>query len=195
MKVLVAAIVGLLLGAPPALAELVNCKASVQGQARVLLYDTALPVYSSFREHYMTRAKTCPGAVVVAFMMPDLTEDQRAEFCANWDPKAKTYTFPARGERDAYGQCRRVSKACRIVNTTTDQAMRIVGVGRRIEKEADESGVTAVARQSGVLILAGGQASLGSLLSSAGTGLAAALSVPAVAASVVVVGSAVYVCG
>jgi hypothetical protein len=194
MKVWLAAIVGLLLCASPALAELVNCKASIEGQQRVLLYDTALPVYSSFREHYLTRAKTCPGAVVVAFMMPDLTEDQRAEFCANWDPKAKTYTFPARGERDAYGQCRRVSKACRIVNATKDQAMGIVGIGQRVAREANESGVTAVARRSGVLVLAGGQASLGSLLSSAGSGLAAALSAPAVAASVVVVGSAVYVC-
>lgn len=172
-----------------------ECRANLNGVEVAIRYDRKANVYSSFREKRLTRRKTCPGAVVIAYMVPGLTEAERSVFCAVYDKKAEEYRTVAEGKRDAYGRCARPSRACRVVNATKDEVMQIgsAGVG------AMARGVTAVRDQAGVLVLTGQAGALATLLGETGSAVAAALSAPGVltgaAVSVVVVGGAVYVCG
>ncbi|MCV2874394.1 hypothetical protein OEZ71_19015 [Defluviimonas sp. WL0050] len=171
-----------------------ECRANLNGVEVAIRYDRKAEVYSSFREKRLTRRKTCPGAVVIAYMVPGLTEAERAVFCAVYDKKSDEYRTVAEGRRDAYGRCAQPSRACRIVNATKDEVVQIgsVGVG------AMARGVTSVRDQAGVLVLTGQASALAALLTETGTAVAATLNAPGVlagaAASVVVVGGAVYVC-
>ncbi|MDP5348116.1 MAG: hypothetical protein NWQ32_06970, partial [Paracoccaceae bacterium] len=122
--------------------------------------------------------------------------------CANYDPDTQSHSQPAQGPRDAFGRCDAPSRTCRLVNATKQEAMALVGIGERTEdgglSDRLSSTVSAVTHSSGAMILSGNTASLSSLVSSAGTAIGTALSTPAVlagaAASVVVIGGAVYLC-
>lgn len=179
-----------------------QCTTKIDGESVTIFYDDEEPTYSSFRERFFSRRNTCPGAVVITYLMPDLTAEERLVFCANYDPDAQSHSQPAQGRRDAFGRCTEPSRTCKLVNTTKQEAMALVGIGEQTEKgrlsDRMSSTVSAVTHSSGAMVLSGNTASLSGLLSSAGTAIGTALSTPAVlagaAASVVVIGSAVYLC-
>ena len=172
-----------------------ECQANLNGIEVAIRYDRDAEVYSSFREKRLMRRKTCPGAVVIAYMMPGLSEAERSMFCAVYDKKTDEYRTVAEGERDAYGRCAQPSRACRIVNATKDEALAIGSLG----VDAAARGVTAVRDKAGVLVLTGKASAVAALVGETGTAVAAAVTAPGVlagaAASVVVAGGAVYVCG
>ena len=188
--------------ANPAMAAPTQCTTKIEGESVTIYYDDAEPTYSSFRERYFSRRNTCPGAVVITYLMPDLTAEERLVFCANYDPKTRSHSLPAQGPRDSFGRCEVPSRTCKIVNTTKQEALALVGIGEQAEEGAltgrVASTVSAVTHSSGAMVLSGQASSLSSLLASAGTTIGTALSTPAVlagaAASVVVIGGAVYLC-
>ena len=190
------------LSGTPAMAAPTQCTTKIDGESVTIFYDDEEPTYSSFRERYFSRRNTCPGAVVITYLMPALTAEERLVFCANYDPETRSHSQPAQGRRDAFGRCSEPSRTCKLVNTTKQEAMALVGIGEQAEdgglSDRLSSTVSAVTHSSGAMVLSGNTASLSSILSSAGTAIGTALSTPAVlagaAASVVVIGGAVYLC-
>ena len=186
----------------PAMAAPTQCTTKIDGQSVTIFYDDEEPTYSSFRERFFSRRNTCPGAVVITYLMPDLTAEERLVFCANYDPDTQSHSQPAQGRRDTFGRCAEPSRTCSLVNTTKQEALALVGIGEQAEQgslsDRLSSTVSAVTHSSGAMVLSGNTASLSSLLSSAGTAIGTALGTPAVlagaAASVVVIGGAVYLC-
>ncbi|MFU8881573.1 MAG: hypothetical protein ACNA7Q_04335 [Rhodobacterales bacterium] len=199
---LLAIVAGVISVTSAAQAAPAQCTTQIEGEEVTIFYDDAEPTYSSFRERYFTRSRTCPGAVVITYLMPDLTAEERLVFCANYDPKTRSHSLPAQGNRDAFGRCETPSKTCKLVNTTRDSALSLAGIGEQAEEGTLtgrlSSTLTAVTHSSGAMVLSGNAGSITSLLSSAGATVGTALGAPAVlagaAASVVVIGGAVYLC-
>lgn len=179
--------------AGPAVAADRDCRANLNGVEVTLTYDDTADVWSSFRERRLTRRSACPGKVVIAHMLPGLSEAEREPFCAVYEDGE--YRTVAQGDRDGYARCAKPSRACRMVNATRDEAVRLGALGRDMAVD----GVKAAKGKAGALVLSGKASALASALGEAGGAAAAALSAPGVlagaAASVVVVGGAVYVCG
>jgi hypothetical protein len=186
-----------LLAAAPAMAATVSCNATIDGEPYQIFYNSDDPYYSSFRERIFSR-NTCPGAVVVAFLTPELTPEQRQVFCSNYDPRTRSHSMPAEGRRDAYGRCVEPSRTCKLVNTTRDQAMELAGMGRDVENPSItsrlSSTVSAVTHSSGAMIMSGSASTITGLLSSAGAVASTPAMLAGAAASVVVIGGAVYLC-
>ncbi|MGL4414414.1 hypothetical protein [Roseinatronobacter monicus] len=201
-KTLVGAALLAVLGTGPLHASPTQCDTKIDGEPVTIFYDTADPTFSSFRERFLRRGHQCPGAVVITYLMPDLSAAEREVFCANYDPLTQSHSMPAQGRRDNFGRCVEPSKTCKLVNTTKQEAMTLMGVGRQAEDGMRpsllSSTVSAVTHSSGAMILSGNAGALTGILSSVGTGVGAAVSAPAVlvgaAASVVVIGGAVYLC-
>ena len=179
-----------------------QCEAVIEGEPVTIFYNSDDPTYSSLRERFLRRGQTCPGAVVITYLMPDLSAQEREVFCANYDPETGSHSLPAQGRRDSLGRCVEPSRTCALVNTTKQEAMALMGLGQKAE-DADgpgflSSSISAVTHSSGAMILSGNAGALSGMLTSAGTTLGAAISAPAVlvgaAASVVVIGGAVYLC-
>ncbi len=175
-------------------AEMAECRANLNGVEVTIPYDREAEVWSSFREKRLTRAKTCPGKVVIAHMVPGLTEAELSPFCAVYDETTNQYRTVAEGERDAYGRCAQPSRACRIVNATKREVLEIGTLGFDVAT----AGVNAATNRAGALILTGNASAVAGALSEVSTAVTAAVSAPGVlagaAVSVVVVGGAVYVC-
>jgi hypothetical protein len=183
------------IGAPAAArADMAECRAKINGAEATLSYDRDADVYASFREHRLNWRGTCPGAVVIAHMMPELSAAERAPFCAVYDSRADEYRAVAEGARDAYGRCARPSRACRIVNATKREALEIGALGVGVAT----AGVTAARDRAGVLVLTGQAGAVAGALETAGGSVVTALSAPGIlagaAVSVVAVGGAVYLC-
>lgn len=179
-----------------------QCETVIEGEPVTIFYNSDDPTYSSLRERFLRRGQTCPSAVVITYLMPDLSAQEREVFCANYDPETGSHSLPAQGRRDSLGRCVEPSRTCALVNTTKQEAMALMGLGQKAE-DADgpgfiSSSISAVTHSSGALILSGNAGALSGMLTSAGTTLGAAISAPAVlvgaAASVVVIGGAVYLC-
>jgi hypothetical protein len=188
--------------AAPLQAAPAQCETKIDGEPVTIFYDDEELPHSSLRERYFTRSGTCPGAVVITYLMPDLTPAEREVFCANYDPRTGSHSMPAQGRRDAYGRCAEPSRTCSLINATTQEVMELMGMGKEAEDGTStnrlSSTISAVTHGSGAIILSGNASSLSGLLASAGTTIGTALGTPAVlagaAASVVVVGGAVYLC-
>jgi hypothetical protein len=201
LKALGSAALVLTFSAPLAAAP-AQCETKIEGEPVTIFYDDEEPTYSSFRERYLTRGTACPGAVVITYLMPDLTAEQREVFCANYDPSTGSHSMPAQGRRDAYGRCTEPSKTCTLVNATKQEAMELMSIGDQAESgtltNRVSSTLSAVTHGSGAMVLSGNAGSISSALASAGTTIGTALGTPAVlagaAASLVVVGGAVYLC-
>lgn len=176
-------------------AGMLDCRATLNGVEVVLSYEDSAEVWSSFRERRLTRRSACPGKVVIAHMLPGLSAAERAMFCAVYDDKADEYRTVAEGPRDGYARCERPSRACRMVNATKAEVARLGALGHDLAIE----GVKSARTSAGALVLSGQASALLGALGGAGGAAATALSAPGVlagaAASVVVVGGAVYVCG
>ena len=202
IKLLVYAAFLAIAGTSTLYAAATQCETKIDGEPVTIFYDTEDPTFSSFRERFLRRSHQCPGAVVITYLMPDLSASEREVFCANYDPETRSHSMPAQGRRDAFGRCVEPSKTCALVNTTKQEAMALMGAGQRAE-EGNRPGllsstISAVTHSSGAMILSGNAGALTSMLASAGTTVGAAVSAPAVlagaAASVVVIGGAVYLC-
>jgi hypothetical protein len=188
--------------AAPLEAAPAQCETRIDGEPVTIFYDDDEPTFSSFRERYLTRSRTCPGAVVITYLMPDLTAAEREVFCANYDARTGSHSMPAQGRRDAYGRCAEPSRTCALVNTTRQEAMELIGIGEQAERGTLSSrlasSISAATHSSGAVILSGNAGSISSLLASAGTTVGTALGTPTVlvgaAASLVVIGGAVYLC-
>jgi hypothetical protein len=111
-----------------------NAPPRSRAKSVTIFYDDAEPTYSSFRERYFTRSSTCPGAVVITYLMPDLTAEERQVFCANYDPETRSHSMPAQGSRDAFGRCETPSKTCKLVNTTRKKRCLLWGSVNRPKK-------------------------------------------------------------
>lgn len=188
--------------ASPLEARPAQCETRIEGEPVTIFYDDSDPAFSSFRDRLFTRGSACPAAIVITYLLPDLTAAEREVFCANYDAATRSHSLPAQGRRDAYGRCVEPSRTCRLVNTTRDSALALAGLGAQAEG-GDGSGrlpaaVSAAAHWSGAVILSGNAGSIASMLTSAGATIGTAASAPALlagaAASVVVIGGAVYLC-
>jgi len=175
-----------------------QCETKIDGEAVTIFYNTDDPTFSSFRERFLRRGHQCPGAVVITYLMPDLTASEREVFCANYDPKTKSHSLPAQGRRDSFGRCVEPSKTCALVNTTKQEAIALIGMGQRAEDGTRpgllSSTISAVTHSSGAMILSGNAGALSGLLSSVGAAASAPVVLAGAAASVVVIGGAVYLC-
>lgn len=199
MRTLFAALLMAVLAHGPALAQGAQCQTRIDGEDVTIFYSTDEVSYSSLRERFSLRRQDCPGAVVITYLMPDLTAEERQIFCANYDPGTRSHSQPAHGRRDAYGRCVEPSRTCQLVNTTREETMALMGMA---EPESGRSRlsslVSSVTHSSGALILSGNASSLSGIVGSVGTVAGAVASSPALlagaAASVVVIGGAVYVC-
>lgn len=199
---ILATLSGALLWAAPLWAAPAQCTTKIQGKPVTIFYDDEEPTYSSFRERFFSRRDTCPGAVVITYLMPDLTAEERQVFCANYNPDTKSHSLPAQGPRDAFGRCEVPSNTCKLVNTTKETALGLVGIGEQAEDSTLtgrlSSTISAVTHSSGAMVLSGNAGTISSLLTTAGTTIGTALGTPAAlagaAASVVVIGGAVYLC-
>jgi hypothetical protein len=128
--------------------------------------------------------------VVIAQLAPELTEDERGVFCLQTDA-VNGFSGLAVGPRTAYGLCEKPGRACQIVNATRDEATELAGA-------ATQAGIEAARHRSGALVMSGSTTGLASAMGSVGTAVAGVMSAPlalaGAAASVVVVGGAVWVC-
>ncbi|MEI4486015.1 hypothetical protein V8J36_07415 [Frigidibacter sp. MR17.14] len=187
-------------GAPPVppvseaveVTEVTACSAVIGGVAKTLGYDaTDANVWSSKREKRNLGEGRCPAKVVIADMSPDLSPRERDVFCLQSDPMMG-YSGLAMGERDQMGLCEGPGKVCRFVNASSREA-------KEVASATASAGVDAVKHQSGAMILSGSTAGLSSAMAGIGSAatalMAAPLALAGAAASVVVVGGAVWVCG
>lgn len=188
--------------ATPLFAAPTQCTTNIDGEPVTIFYDDEDPNFSSLRERFLTRSRTCPGAIVITYLMPDLTAAERQVFCANYDPRTRSHSMPAQGRRDAFGRCVEPSKTCQLVNTTRQEALALVGIGEQAERgtlsNRLSATLSAVTHSSGAMVLSGNAGTITSVLTTAGTTIGTALSSPAIlagaAVSVVVIGGAVYLC-
>lgn len=175
-----------------------ECSTRIDDEPVTIIYHADDPTYSSWRERWFSRNRTCPGAVVITYLMPDLTAEERSVFCANYDQRTRSYSQPAHGPRDAFGRCTQPSRTCELVNTSRDTAMTLAGIDSanpsRSMRERLGAGVSALTHSSGAMILTGQGTALLTTLSQAGAVVASPAVLAGAAASVVVIGGAVYLC-
>lgn len=194
-----------LLLAAPAEARPAQCDTLIEGEPVTIFYDTADPAFASIRDRLFTRGRACPAAVVITYLLPDLSAAEREVFCANYDARTGSHSLPAQGRRDAYGRCVEPSRTCQLVNTSRDVALELAGIGAeaaQAEEGAEATGrsraLSAVTHWSGAMILSGNAGNIAGLLGSTGATVGGALASPAMlagaAASVVVIGGAVWLC-
>ena len=187
--------------AAPLEAREAQCDALIEGESVTITYDTADPAWASRRERLFARGRACPAAVVIAHQLPEMPAEARQVFCASLDP-ATGFGPPNLGARDAYGRCVGASRTCQAVNTTRDAALDLAGLADITDADATRSRLTStlstVTHWGGATILSGNAGTVTGLLSSVGGTIGTALGSPVLlagaAASVVVVGGAVWLC-
>lgn len=199
MRALLTAVVLAIVVAGPVLASPTQCSTRIDGEEVTIFFNTDDPTFSSLRERFWRRGNECPGAVVITYMMPDLTAEEREIFCANYDPKTRSHSQPAHGRRDARGRCAEPSRTCELVNATRDEVKTLTGLSQSGDGRSRFSAlVSTLTHSSGALILSGNAATLTGFLGNAGTLAGTVASSPALltgaAVSVVVIGGAVYLC-
>ncbi|WP_045389350.1 hypothetical protein [Falsirhodobacter sp. alg1] len=187
------------------MADTQSCTTSVGGQRMALFYeadDDQVSANRSRREALLGGwgDVDCPGYVTLRYLTPDLDDEQRQPFCLQWEKDTDTYSGYSEGPRDAYLRCRAPKKTfCERVNTSTQTALAVAGLAEAPpETEAAVSGVHAVTKPGGAVVLSGASTAVQQTIASASTSAGAALATPiglaAAAVSVVAVGGAVYLC-
>ncbi len=191
---LAAALLGICLAAPLH-ATATQCDTLIDGEAVTIFYDSADPGRAGLRERVFGRDEACPASVVITYLTPDLSAAERAVFCANYNPETRSHSHPAIGRRDRLGRCVEPSKTCALVNSTRQEAMALVGMAESSEGARQpgllSSAISTVTHSSGAMILSGNTGTLTGIL---GTALSTPAVLAGAAASVVVVGGAVYLC-
>jgi hypothetical protein len=192
LAAVMAAVLATVLAAPAA-AGPAQCDTRIEGEAVTIFYDSADPAFASFRDRVFTRGRACPAAIVITYLLPDLSAAEREVFCANYDAATGSHSRPAEGRRDAFGRCVEPSRTCELVNTTKDSAVALTGIGAEAV-EGRRAALSAVTHWSGAMILSGNAGSIANLLGAAGTTIASPAMLAGAAASLVVIGGAVWLC-
>ena len=139
---------------------------------------------------------TCNSAVLTAYLGQTLAADEIERYCLKPAEAGGFLLVP--GERDYRGHCART--VCERVNATAQEAadLGVLIGGAVLGTNETGTDLRAIAHSSGASFLLGQSGTLAGAVEAAGGALAAALSTPAVlaasAATVAVVGGAVYVC-
>lgn len=145
----------------------------------------------------------CPSYVSLAFLAPEMTANQRKDFCLIYDKDNDLIAGLQNSEQDAYRTCVKPSKtACQMVNESKEAALSIAGFGAGVvggvTGTATVTGTTVVAHSSGAWILTGSAGYVAKTLGTLGTAVMGVASAPvtigATVLTVVAVGGAVYVC-
>ncbi|OOY21468.1 hypothetical protein BMI86_02545 [Thioclava sp. DLFJ5-1] len=181
----------------PAMAELVPCETSIRGKTYSYVYDAenaALKESRSLREKLFGEKGevTCPALVTLRALTPEMDDESRAPFCLQWEKEAETYLGYDRGERDAYGLCRKPSKSiCERIKGTAKAAGDLRDDA---ESAVGDAASKVLGKKIGGMIVSDQAGNLQKKLRDAGLGVLAGASTPALAATAVVVGGAIYVC-
>ncbi len=200
MRPLYSLLSAVIVGGLPGLAQAsaAQCDTRIDEAPVTIYFNRDDPTFSSLRDRWFRRNSACPAAVVITYLTPDLSAEERAVFCANFDPVTQSYSQPAHGPRDAYGRCTEPSKTCSLVNTTRSEAMALMGLGQEAEergmRERMGAALSAATHSSGAMILSGNGAALANFAAQTGAVLASPAVLAGAAASVVVIGGAVYLC-
>lgn len=187
---------------------MVECNTSVNGKITALQYDkdeNILYENYTFREIFFRGwgEITCPAFVTLRHSTQNIADVEHSAFCLNYDKANKTFIGYSLGDRDAYLECKKPQKSlCQRVNESKDAAIALSGAAAGLtggaNVAASAAGVSAVAHSSGAVILTGTSGYIAGTLASVGAGALAVLTSPvtiaAATVSVVVVGSAVYIC-
>ncbi|OWY10863.1 hypothetical protein B6V74_02235 [Thioclava sp. F42-5] len=181
----------------PAMAELVPCETSIRGKAYSYVYDAdnaALKESRSLREKLFGEKGevTCPALVTLRALTPEMDDESRAPFCLQWDKEAETYLGYDRGERDAYGLCRKPSKS--ICERLKGTAKAAGDLRDEAESAVGDAASKVLGKKIGGMIVSDQAGNLQKKLRDAGLGVLAGASAPALAATAVVVGGAIYIC-
>lgn len=190
---LIGALMGALMGTP-SYAEATQCDTRIDGAPVTIFFHADEATPPSLRQRFARRNETCAGDVVITYLTPDLTAEERAVFCANYDPETRSHSQPALGPRDSRGHCTEPSKTCEIVNTTRRAGMELAGLGETTGEGRLRSAVSAVTHASGAMVLSGNAGTLTGLLASTGAVLSTPVVMAGAAASLVVIGGVVYLC-
>ncbi len=191
----------------PAAAE--SCRAYVNGSEVVVDAEN----FDTFRETVKRRERllnwpsktwnrtlgapvACNSGVLFDYLASTVPVEDIDGYCLTNSTEAGYFLIP--GPRNFRGMCRKT--LCEKVNATVEETRDITAAlaSSALESATDPDARRAVAHKSGAFILSGSAASLGTTLSSAGTGVMTALSTPGVLAAagvtVVAAGGAVYIC-
>lgn len=163
---------------------------------------------------------TCPSAITMAHLAPEILPNERADLCLIWDDEANTYLGFANGARDAYGICKDPKTVCERVGETEEWVKKqatgtagaltgllagAAGTAAGTSSVAAAAGVTAVTHSSGAAILtgstgyvAGSMGTMGTSLLAGGSAIAGVLTAPATltvaAITAAGIGGATYLC-
>lgn len=192
-----------------AAAEVRHCQAKVNGREVIVDYEpSAEQDFQVTRRESLSRwpgrvwnwawgePAVCNSAVLTAYLGQTLAADEIEGYCLDSAEAGGFLLVP--GERNYRGRCTRT--ACERVTTTAQQAANLGAYIGGVALGANEagSGLRAIAHSSGASFLLGQSGTFAGAAQAAGGALATALSAPSVlaatAATVVVVGGAVYVC-
>jgi hypothetical protein len=204
----------LLLSALPAQAEEQRCTATVNGRETVVTYDDAI----AFDTKLGTRERlsrwpgkvwnktwgtppACDSRVLYTYLSIELPPEETEGYCLDPDPDDEGWLLVP-GERGATAQCSVTT--CDRVNAAADGAIDTGAALAGLVLTPPPTPAEAVAKperllhSSGALVLKGTAEWLATSIGTTAPGVTAALTGPvaigAAAASVVVIGSAVYVC-
>ncbi|SDE01314.1 hypothetical protein [Limimaricola pyoseonensis] len=203
-----------LLPALPAAAEERHCTATVNGQETVVTYDDEIAFDTEIgtRERIARwpgavwnrawgQAPDCDSRVLFTYLAVELPPEETEGYCLAPDPEDAGWLLVP-GERGRTAQCR--VTACDRVNSATDTAIDTGAALAGLMLTPPPTPAQAaedparLLHSSGALILKGTAEWLATSIGTAAPGVTAALTGPvaigAAAASVVVIGGAVYVC-
>lgn len=199
-----------------AAADTARCRASVNGQERLIEYDTDIDfgTQRSLRERLTalpgrswSRAwgepVACDSRVLFAFLAVELPPEEVEGWCLATDPDDAGWLLVP-GERGASSRCS-VAVCDRITAAASEAAgaaahIGAMALGAQPQEDPEEgrslmhSTGAAVMRGSARYLAANIVQGSGTLASGLGTAMAAPAAIGAAAASVVVVGGAVYYC-
>tara|TARA_R100000687_G_scaffold77729_1_gene70449 strand:+ start:2791 stop:3507 length:717 start_codon:yes stop_codon:yes gene_type:complete len=196
--------------------QLEVCSTSIAGEQRTISYDINghwsgpnpwLYDHYTFREIFFGDwgAVTCPSAITLATIAPELTPKEKAAHCLVWNKEDETYSGFSKGERNAFGACKNPKTVCERVSSAKGKALAAIsaaGTVASVPSVAGAAGVSAVTHSSGAAILTGSSGyiagTLGSVGASALATIGAVVTAPATiiagGLSVAAIGGATYIC-
>ncbi|WP_432255958.1 hypothetical protein [Limimaricola sp. AA108-03] len=210
MRVLLSLALAAAIPALPAQAEETHCRASVNGRETVVTYDDSI----DFETELGTRERmsrwpgkvwnkawgsppACDSRVLFTYLAVELPPEETDGYCLQPDPDDDGWLLVP-GTRGTTAQCSITT--CDRVNAAVDTGTTLAGLMLAPPPTPAEAVAEPerLLHSSGALVLKGTAEWLATSIGTAAPGVTAALTGPvalgAAAASVVVIGSAVYVC-
>lgn len=179
-----------------------SCTVNLNGARVTLTYDRRDVTYQSLPERWSPWAPACPSEVVMSALMPGRSEDFKAGYCLETDPKTGAYLAAVKGPRDNFGRCRTVGRVCRAVNSTRKAALAAAGtIGSTVlgsEKTLAATGSAIAERSPNAVIATAASSYIAGALGNVTTTAVAIATAPSTligaAAGAVVIGGALLVC-